>query len=224
MRAAKFFRYLWRVNAVVIFLATAGIVVAVAYFTFDGMTRGHRELPAGPDVVKEKQEELRLGNLAAVAGTNVLQANLTVVDRKSSFSSYDGSDGSDGGDIRNVLTLDATTGAAKWMFPTHAQVIRTKTLEKSGPDSSDRAEILDVRFARPIRNGKVESEGRLIVSDPSAARVVTIAEHVNDLDDVTLVNGNAVIVCQRGNHYVLISVNPVTLAKIGERTVDIPKL
>ena len=220
MRAAKFFRYLWRANALVIFLAAAGIVIAVAYFTFDGMTRGHRELPPGPDVVKEKEEQLQLGNLEAVAGTNVLQANLTVVSRKGSFGSSD----YDAGDIRNVLTLDATTGAAKWMFPTHAQVIRAKTLEKDGPDSTDHSTILDVRFARAIRKGQVEREGRLIVSDPSAARVVTIAEHVNDLDDVTLVNGNAVIVCQRNNHYVLITVDPKTLAKLSERDVAIPKL
>jgi hypothetical protein len=224
MKAAKFFRYVWRVNAVVIFIAAIGVAAALGTMMLGGVFSGSRSAePARPAVVKEEEEEqLQLANLTAIAGTNVLQANLTTAGRKGmgSLSSSDYS----GGDIRNILTLDTTSGAAKWMFPTHAQVIESRTLEIDASANNDRKPILGVHFVKAIRDRHTDPEGRLVVSDPAATRVVTIAEHINRFEDVTLVNGNAVVVCQRGDHYVLITVDPHTLAKTNERDVAIPKI
>ena len=223
MRAAKFFRYLWRVNAIVIFLAAAALTVGTLYVLFDSFAGSSRRAePQPPTVVKERDKELKLGTLTAVAGTTVLQANLATSGGKGIGSM--GSSDYGAGDVRNVLTLDTMTGGAKWMFPTHAQVIVSRTLEREGRTNNDLLPILDVRFVKAIRDEQTDTDGRLVISDPAATRVVTIAEHINRIEDVTLVNDNALIVCQRADHYVLITVDPKTLAKTNERDVVIPKI
>ena len=67
MRAQRFFRYLWRVNAVLIAVAAAGIAVAVVMVTVSTIQDNiHRREAAAAAVIpgKPANKELSLGGLS----------------------------------------------------------------------------------------------------------------------------------------------------------------
>jgi hypothetical protein len=164
--------------------------------------------------VPDRKEPLHLRQLQAVEGTTVLRGDLVVETTKIAYSSS-----GDGGETRNILTVDIPTGKATWLFPTHGQVI-----EINYSLLLDRKTLADVLLVKALRDGKQEPEGRVVITDPTARRSFVVAEHVTSLDSASLVNGVATIVCQRGGRYVVITADPLALAKLTEREIAIPQL
>src|SRR6266568_2141857 len=102
MRAQKFFRYLWRIDAILILLAAGAItfgVGALIFEEFGGRAAMRRNAQAGVPVAEEKTD-LTLGRAELVPGSTVLRADLFVSRGGAGFSS--------GGynETRNILFIN----------------------------------------------------------------------------------------------------------------------
>jgi hypothetical protein len=217
MRAAKVFRIIWRINAVVILLAAVALLIAVISLagTLFRRDAGGAE-PQTPVVAATAQkEQLHLRPLQRVEETTVLRADLVEEQKSSSYLSKGGSSRT-----RNVLSVDIPSGKASWLFPTHGQIVETSyTLFRE-----EQKTLADVSFVKALHEGMRDSDGRVVIIDPTARRSVVVAEHVTNLDSASVANGVATIVCQRGAHYVVITADPLALVKLTEREITIPQL
>ncbi len=99
----KLFRYLWRINAVLILVATGAITFGVGALVtseFGARSARSREVDAGVPVAADSNVKFSLGNASAVPGTNVLRAKLSLDRGGAGFSS--------GGytETRNILFIE----------------------------------------------------------------------------------------------------------------------
>jgi uncharacterized secreted protein with C-terminal beta-propeller domain len=80
MRSAKFFRWIWRLNAVLILLvAAAALFGVIALFASEirSNARQREAVAAAPSVTPNaEKKELRLGGLTHIEGTTVYRAEL----------------------------------------------------------------------------------------------------------------------------------------------------
>src|SRR6266550_7453463 len=102
-KVQRLFRYVWRVNAVLILVATAGVsfaVVTLMWSEFGGSAARSRVFEAAPPLGSaDSGERLFLGQVALVEGTTILRGELVAQRSGAGFSS-----GSGGySEIRNIL-------------------------------------------------------------------------------------------------------------------------
>lgn len=79
MKANKFFRYLWRVDAVLILFAAGAITFGVGVLVFEelgGRAALRHDAEVGVPVAADPAANLNLGHAEAITGTPVLRADL----------------------------------------------------------------------------------------------------------------------------------------------------
>src|SRR5436305_14985401 len=89
MTPQKFFRYLWRIDAILILLAAGAVtfgICAVLISELGSRTAIKRNAEAGVPVAAESRMDLFLGHAQGVTGTPVLRADLTVSLEGAGFS------------------------------------------------------------------------------------------------------------------------------------------
>ncbi|HXH95560.1 MAG TPA: hypothetical protein VNN25_28545, partial [Thermoanaerobaculia bacterium] len=123
-RTSRFFRQVWRVNALLILVAAAAAAFAVCAFVWsqlEGSLRRQSAETVAPIIPgKPATHELHLGGLVAIDGTSLYRATLsTPADRSgSSFSS-----GGYSSDTRNILVVDGASATSHWLLPTDKELI-----------------------------------------------------------------------------------------------------
>jgi len=115
-KSQKLFRYLWRINAVLILVAAGSIVFGVAVLVageFDARRARSREAEAGIPVaaVADANAHLLLGRASVVKGTNVMRADLSLDRGGKEFSSGGYSE------TRNILFIDPDQKEGRWLLP-----------------------------------------------------------------------------------------------------------
>ncbi|WP_424102530.1 hypothetical protein [Moorena producens] len=115
MEDNKFFRFVWRFNAIVI-MASGLLAIAVLAFAAIEIVRSTTRDRQGMNIVNVDDDsssspEWELGNLREVDGTTYLMVPL-YSDQSYSQSYYSKSTRS----TRNYLFLDSETGNSKWLF------------------------------------------------------------------------------------------------------------
>jgi hypothetical protein len=121
MRASRFFRLVWRANALVIFLAgilASAVALFALAFIWREQTRTHEVRGvvniAGAEV---QQERYRLGNFERLKHVHLLRAALT------SEQEYDQVAFSKSASAtRNYLFFDPATHKSRWLLPSNDQV------------------------------------------------------------------------------------------------------
>jgi hypothetical protein len=115
-KSQRFFRYLWRINAVLILLAAGAVtfgVVALLVGELGARVARNREAEAGiPVVAADSNAHLSLGRVSVVAGSDVMRADLSLNRGGSSFSSGGNTE------TRNILFIDPGQKVARWLLPT----------------------------------------------------------------------------------------------------------
>src|SRR4051794_14071027 len=105
-KSQRFFRYVWRVNAVLILLAAAGVCLGLGLVLVEEFGRKvarYREADTGiPVADSTRNVRLSLTRVSMVEGTNVMRAELHL---DSSGDKFSGSSGY-GGETRNVLFIE----------------------------------------------------------------------------------------------------------------------
>jgi len=120
-KSQKFFRYLWRIDAVVIFLAGAAIAIGVGSLLIGEIgTRTARYRDAGkaiPIVAADSDAHLSLGRVSVVAGTSVMRAELSREREGKGFSSGGYSE------TRNALFIEPDQKEARWLLPDNNHIV-----------------------------------------------------------------------------------------------------
>jgi hypothetical protein len=222
-KSQKFFRYLWRVNAVVIFLAAGAITVGVGSLVieeFGTRTARNREAEAGIPVVSDPKSHLTLGRMSVIPGTNVMRADLST-DRKAKGI------GSSGGysETRNILFIEPDQKEGHWLLPDNDHVIsdHSDITTEDGDHKATRT-IATAVLVKPPSDSPENASGRLLMFDPTGRKIVEVANNVRELHLASLSGGEVRILLERNRHFVLATFDPASLAKRGEQEIGVPQL
>src|SRR5881296_2996510 len=112
MKTVKLFRYLWRLDAVLIAVATGGVCVVAASVMLSELScnaQRRRVAEAAPPVAAGGSEKLYLGPVRAVEGSDVLRGELLAHSQALGIGSSGYS-----AETRNVLYLDTRSTEARW--------------------------------------------------------------------------------------------------------------
>ena len=122
MKKTRFFRYLWRINGVLIFFAALLMVGVLGYIAITFLDFGGHEAEQVVHVepgAATKVEAPTLQSFYSVSGSTIMRAALTFGSRYSSSSFSKGGSYS----TRNYLFFDSETLKAHWLFPDSRQLI-----------------------------------------------------------------------------------------------------
>jgi hypothetical protein len=225
-RSSKFFRYAWRINAVLILLAAAAGVCLFAVLAISeiGSSIRRRQVAAAtpPIAGKPDSRNLRLSGLSPVEGTSVFRAILSseqpgVIEMSSSGGSSE---------TRNMLFVDASSGVAKWLLPSAGELITWNTdipeLQRSGEQKPPLATVV---LVKPYSKNPDPAGGRLLLLDVAANNVQEIATSVREVNGASLTpSGEIAILFERNRKYTLARFDRATLSKLGEREIIVPNL
>jgi hypothetical protein len=221
MRTQKFFRYLWRIDAILIFLAAGAITIGVGALIFEefgGRAAMHRNAEAGVPVAAEGRPDLTLGHAELVPGSTVLRADLFVSRGGAGFSS--------GGynESRNILFIDPTKKEAHWLLPDNDHVIAERSDVKDEKDSR-REPLIATAVLVKTRSDQLESAtGRLLLFDPNGTNTIEVATGVRDIHVSTLNGAEVNLLYEHNRHLVSAAFDSSSLAKKREQEIEIPQL
>jgi hypothetical protein len=224
-RSQRFFRYLWRVNAVLIFIAAAAIASgAAALFVgyLGGLVAGNREpepglLVAGP----QPDPGLVLTGADLLPGTQVVRASLVVYRAGGGFSSSSGGYS----DTRNLLFIEAGDKTARWLLTDHQHVITESVDIMADEDDARLKRIVAVAaFVKPSGEQQDAAKGGLLLCDPAGRRIIAVADGVRKLHDASVINGEVSLLYERERHLMVARFDVASLAKRGEDQVEVPQL
>ena len=222
-KSAKFFRWVWRVDAVLILVAAGAIVFGVGTLLVGELgarSAWRHEATAGPAVAGSDGEEgLVLGRASVVEGTNTMRADLVVYRSGAGFSS--------GGytETRNLLFITPGEVAARWLLPDHDHVISETQDVVHHEDQAKASRTVATAILVKKRGPALETVGgRLILFNPSGTNVVEIADGVRTMHAATLSGGELAVLFERDRRLSLATFDPQSLAKHHEQQMDIPEL
>ena len=219
----KFFRYLWRVNAVLIMVAAGAItfgVGALLVAEFGTRSAMRREAAAGPPIAgPEADPHLSLGQASLVPGTHVMRAQLLRYRSGGGFSSSGYSETS------NILFLEPAEKTARWLLPDNQHVVSDNPdLIADEEDPKAKRTVATAALVKPATDDLDVVKGRLILFDPPGRRVVEVAEGVRKLHVASLAGGEVSLLYERDRRLVLATFDASSLAKRTEQEVDVPQL
>jgi hypothetical protein len=222
MKSQKFFRYLWRINAVLILVAAGAVTFGVGALLveeFGARAARSREAEAGiPVVAAGPNARLSLGRASVVAGTDVLRADLSLNRGGEGFSS--------GGytETRNILFIEPGQKAARWLLPDNDYVIGQSSDVTDETDRNARRMIASAVLVKPTAGSPETAAGRLLLFDPPGRKVVEVASNVREIHLASLSGGELIILYERDRRLVLATFDPGSLAKHREQEIDVPQL
>jgi hypothetical protein len=213
-KSARFFRVIWRVNAIlflVVAIAAAFAVVSFAIGQVRESFRVHERAKTEPKVVAPKgtTDDLTLNGFIAVEGTSTLRADLTSRDRSSAGSFSSGPGGYP--ETRNIFYLDLETSTAHWLLSTNDQRIAYKEDVTRTAEHGQSLPVATVVLTRALSS---ESDGgQLLVTNPTATAVKPVAANVTRVSGQSLTrNGDLAIVFEQARNYQVAIVDPTTLS------------
>jgi hypothetical protein len=221
-RSATFFRYLWRVDAVLICVAAGAIACGVGALLVGQLMAGaarRREAAVGPLAGKvDSSEQLILGRGEPVGGTNVIRANLVSHDGGSGFSS--------GGyaESRNTLFIEPGAKEARWLLPDHDHVIAQSidiVLEEPGKQGRT---IATAALVKPRGGDRQTTSGRLLLLDAAGRRIAQVADDVRELHVAAVAGSEVNLLYERQRRLVSATFDRDSLEKRREEALDIPPL
>jgi hypothetical protein len=224
-RSQKFFRYVWRINAVLILVAAAAAicgVVALVVSEIQSNIRQHAAVAAAPRVVPSaRSSELHLNGFTNVPSTSVYEAKLTSERGGAAIEISSGGVS----DTRNILFIDLTTGNGRWLLPSDDQMVTAdENVEENSPHE-ERKSLARVMLVKPYATRSEAAVGRLLIMDAAAEHVTEIASGVQNVHGVTLTPaGQIALLFERDRKYEVALIDKTSLRKISERPIAVPEL
>lgn len=211
MKSQKFFRYVWRVNAVLILVATGVIAFGVGSLVLEEFAgrsaRGRDQREGIPVGAQESNEHLSLQRAVLVPGTSVMRADLVVNREGKGFSS--------GGynETRNILFIDPNQKEAHWLLPDNHHVISETSDVTDERDPRTKRAIATVVLVKLESNRPETVDGKLLLFDPSGTRTVEVSNDVREFHVASLVGDDLTVLYERERRFVLAAFDPASLAK-----------
>jgi hypothetical protein len=220
-RSQKLFRYLWRINAVLILLAAGAVTFGVGALLigeFGARTARNREADAGIPVVAaaNSNSPLSLGRASVVVGTNVMRADLSLNRGGAGFSSGGYSE------TRNILFIEPGRKVARWLLPDNDHIISDSSDITEGTNGNAKRMIATAVLVKSATGSTESTPGRLLLFDFSGKTIVEVANNVREIHLTSLSGGDLTILYERNRRLVFAAFDPGSLAKRGEQEIDVP--
>jgi hypothetical protein len=222
-KSAKFFRWVWRLDAILIFVAAGAItfgVGALLVTELGARSAWRQDAVAGPVVATgEGASDLVLGRASVVQGTNMMRAELVVYRPGAGFSSGGYSE------TRNILLIEPGDAAARWLLPDHDHVIAEHSDVVKHEDEPKTSSTVATVVLVKMRGAALEAAGgRLLLFGPSGKNIVEVADGVRTMHAATLTHGDLTVLFERDRRLFLVSFDPESLAKRHEQQMEVPQL
>jgi hypothetical protein len=220
-RWKKAFRYLWRVNAILILVAAGAVTFGVVVYLVSevaGRAAVRREAEAAPAVASAKADfRTSLSQPSFVAGTAVMRAQLYRLNGGGAFSS-----GSS--EIRNLLFIQPGEKSARWLLGDDRHVIETTDLAEGDNYSSARRTVATAVLVKPAEGDRDVSGGKVLLVDPPGRRIVDAAVGVRKIQMAVLRSDEITLLYERDRRLVLATFDAGTFARRGEQEIEVPLL
>jgi hypothetical protein len=222
-RSQRVFRFLWRVNAVLILVAAGAItfgVGALLVAEFGSRSAMKREAESGLAVAGPQSDpRLSLAPAILLSGTHVMRAQLLLYRGGGGFSSggY--------GETRNLLFVEPGDKTARWLLPDNQHVISDNPDIVVDEDDPKAKRILaTAALVKPSTDQLEVTKGKLLLFDPAAKRIVEVADGVRKIHVVSVVNGEVSLLYERDRRLIMARYDGTSLTRRGEEQIDVPQL
>jgi hypothetical protein len=194
----KLFRFIWRVNAILILVATAAVTLGAAAIWME--SSGYSTTSAPVVGVQDTGKRLSLAQMTHVSGSNVIRQELVERDTSAAFSSSGGY-----GQTRNFLFVDTKASSARWLLPDDDHVVTEHSDVETRREGLEPGRMVGT-FALVKESGPdmEASGGRLLLFDPTGLNVHEVSAGVRDLQAATInQDGMLTVLFERDRKYVL---------------------
>jgi hypothetical protein len=219
-KAQKLFRYVWRINAVLILLAALLITLAVGFFLFQDLWRSamrNRDADVRLSVPDStRKARLSLSRASLVRGTNVMRAELQGESVGGKFSS------SYGKETRNILFIEPGNKKGRWLLPDNDHIITDNNDFTEPKDSDEKRVIATAIVVRSADPRSDSTDGKLVLFDVTGRNVVELANNVKEIHITSAAGNELTILFERDNRLVFAAFDARTLAKLRELEIEVP--
>ena len=228
MEETKFFKNIWRFNALIIACAgllAMAVLLFAGYMFYDDMKRSrHQNRIVNVDPETNIEEVFRLGRVQRITGT---QSVIIPLNAKQKYSmSY--SSGKSASSVRNILFSNMHTEASKWLLPNNQFLIANHRLlnkENSYGDNYNVVTILyDVVKSDTNNDSRLTTNDKLTIamSDPEGNNYTEVLDTIDEVLGYEILDKEALaIVFNRGDQGYIAYINFVDFKIVKE--VELPK-
>jgi len=223
-KSQKFFRYIWRINSVLILLATGATTLGVGALLFQefGYKAARvRQAEAGIGVTgPNAKPDLVLSRASVVQGTQVMRAELQRFSGEAKFSSGYNSE------TRNILFIEPGQKAAHWLLPDNDHVIvgSSDIADQDQKESGEKRVIVTAILVKSATESPEIALGRLLLFDPAGKRIVEVADHVRTIQVATINRGELSVLYVRDKRLFLDVYDPQSIGKLREQEIEVPQI
>ena len=222
-KSQKVFRFLWRVNAILILVAAGAITFGAGTLLMGQVGASvarRREAESGPLAKGATTDpRLLLGQVSAVPGSSYMRADLVLP--------RDGEGFSGGGytETRNVLFIDSAEKGARWLLPDDKHIIVGSFDVMTNEDQSkSKRMVATVALVKTSDSDRQTGKGRLLLFGPSGSPIVEVADGVRALHIAGLSGEQIHVLYERDGQLVVALFAAASLAKQREQAMTVPAL
>jgi hypothetical protein len=223
-KSQKFFRYIWRINAVLILLAAGAVTLGVGGLLvqeFGFKAARSREAEAGIAIAGANvKSDLILSRASVVPGTQVMRAELQRSVGEVKFSSGSGY----GSEVRNILFIEPGQKTAHWLLPDNDHIVSDSSDITEQKDPNKRRVLVTAVLVKSVTSSPESTIGRLLLFDPPGTKIVEVADHDRTIQVASMEGDELNILYERDKHLFLIVFNPHSLGKLREQEIEVPQL
>jgi hypothetical protein len=222
----RLFRWIWRANAIVIFIAGAGVVfllLMMLWSQFTWTSARKRAVDAAPPVGGNRPgQHLFLGRVTPVRGTGILRGELQASRAMVGFGSSSGPYS----ETRNLLFVDDRSYTARWLLPDDDHVVAEYAdIAADSEEPKLKTPVATAAVVKPAQDDLELVEGQLLLFDPAAQRIQTVSDGVRKLQSSSLSGDNKIrLLFERHRKYVLATFDVRTFEKGEEHELSVPEL
>lgn len=220
MRAGRFFRYVWRINGVLVLAALSVALIAVVASYLSDLTRRNVRQGADAQAVTDDRSEapLRLEPPRTVAGTRILRAELV---RSVSTSKF-GSSG-ETSETHNILFIEPVSGTSRWLLKTHDEIVsHTEDIRPATDAREERTPLASIALVK--RSADEAAPGELLVFDPTGAEIVSVGDGIRRIQAAFASGSEFLVVFERDAKYHVARFDAASRRKLGEAQIRVPAL
>jgi hypothetical protein len=217
-----FFRYVWRVNAVLILLAAAAVTLGVGGLLvqeFGFKAARNREAEAGIAVSgTNAKSDLVLSRASVVEGTQVMRAELQRFPGEAKFSSGYSSE------TRNILFIEPGQKAAHWLLTDNDHIVVDSSDITDQKEPNEKRVVVTAVLVKSATESPENAVGKLLLFDPPGKRIVEVADHVRTIQVASIKGGELSILYERNKRLFLDVFDPQSIGKLREQEIEVPQL
>src|SRR5688572_12525250 len=219
-KSQKLFRYVWRINAIVILVAAVIITLGVGALLAEELWRAARRRQE-PDVRlsipdSNPRARLSLSHASLVRGTNVMRAELQGESDGGKFSSGYGKE------TRNILFIEPGNKKGRWLLPDNNHVITDSNDFTEQKNSDEKRVIATAIVVSPMQQSSDSADGKLVLFDATGKNVVEVADNVREIHITSTAGNELTILFERDKRLVFAAFDARSLAKLREQEIEVP--